>query len=229
MRGPPPRLLAACAAILSCRRRPPPPSRAARGRRAVGDAAARRRGVERGAARGRAVRFAAHAGRTRDRGVLGDAHPMARRWRRWRWSSRREARRRSTSRCVTRSRTSASARDVDLSRIPDDGHAAAIAIEADELLRASWAEVALDTARARQAQQAPGRRSSAACSQVMAPSRAESGGGLGARGASSTTSAARRCSARTRVGRVRLSPRLAAGDRGRAAHRPVGDGAARPG
>jgi len=36
-------------------------------------------------------------------------------------------------------------RDVDLARIPADGRAAAVAIEADELLRASWAELALDT------------------------------------------------------------------------------------
>lgn len=43
-------------------------------------------------------------------------------------------------------------RDVDLSLIPEDGRAAAIAIEADELLQASLAELALDTARAREAQ-----------------------------------------------------------------------------
>ena len=42
-------------------------------------------------------------------------------------------------------------RDIDLTRIPPDGRAAAIAIEADELLRARWAEIALDTARARAA------------------------------------------------------------------------------
>ena len=46
-------------------------------------------------------------------------------------------------------------RDLELSRIPEDGRAPAIAIEADELLRASWAEIALDTARAREAQTSP--------------------------------------------------------------------------
>ena len=53
-------------------------------------------------------------------------------------------------------------RDVDLSRIPDDGRAAAIAIESDELLRASWAEVALDTARPARRNRKPAPRWSAA-------------------------------------------------------------------
>jgi hypothetical protein len=41
------------------------------------------------------------------------------------------------------------ARELDLDPIPADGRELAIAIEADELLRASWAEVLLDTERAR--------------------------------------------------------------------------------
>ena len=81
---------------------------------------------------------------------------------------------------VTRKRVR---RDVDLSRIPDDGRAAAIAIEADELLRASWAEIALDTARAREAQAAARPQVVGSVQQVLAPARAESGGGLGARAA----------------------------------------------
>jgi hypothetical protein len=71
-------------------------------------------------------------------------------------------------------------RDVDLSRIPDDGRAAAIAIEADELLRASWAEIALDTARARQADARP--QVVGSVGQVLAPARVGDGGALGARG-----------------------------------------------
>ena len=74
-------------------------------------------------------------------------------------------------------------RDVDLSRIPEDGRAAAIAIESDELLRASWAEVALDTARARQAQQEARPQVVGSVSQVMAPSPAGDAGAVGARGA----------------------------------------------
>src|SRR5262245_32632310 len=62
-------------------------------------------------------------------------------------------------------------RDVDLSRIPDDGRAAAIAIEADELLRASWAEIALDTARARQAQETARPQVVSTVGQVLAPAR----------------------------------------------------------
>jgi len=80
---------------------------------------------------------------------------------------------------VTRKRVR---RDVDLSRIPDDGRAAAIAIEADELLRASWAEIALDTERARQAQAAARPQVVGSVQQVMAPA-SDGGAGLGARGA----------------------------------------------
>ena len=127
---------------------------------------------------------------------------------------------------VTRKRVR---RDVDLSRVPDDGRAAAIAIEADELLRASWAEIALDTARAREAQAAgptAGRRQRAA------------GAGAGARGGrrrprrararSNTTSAASTLVGADGVGRVRPVAAARAGDRGRAAARSVGDRAARP-
>lgn len=47
------------------------------------------------------------------------------------------------------------ARELDLERIPEDGRELAVAIEADELLRASWAEVALDTERARRSAPRP--------------------------------------------------------------------------
>jgi len=73
-------------------------------------------------------------------------------------------------------------RDVDLSRIPDDGRAAAIAIEADELLRASWAEVALDTARAREAQAQARPQVVGSVRQVMAPEPVGDVGAVGARG-----------------------------------------------
>lgn len=39
------------------------------------------------------------------------------------------------------------ARDLDLSRVPEDGRAFAVALAADELLRASWVELALERAR----------------------------------------------------------------------------------
>ncbi|HXU00829.1 MAG TPA: hypothetical protein VN903_07550 [Polyangia bacterium] len=80
---------------------------------------------------------------------------------------------------VTRKRVR---RDVDLSRIPDDGRAAAIAIEADELLRASWAEVALDTARAREAQAQARPQVVSTVRQVMAPVQSGEEGAVGARG-----------------------------------------------
>jgi hypothetical protein len=71
-------------------------------------------------------------------------------------------------------------RDVDLALIPPDGRELAIAIEADELLRASWAEIALDTVRARAADVRP--QVAGSVSQVLAPARVQAGGGgLGAR------------------------------------------------
>jgi len=79
---------------------------------------------------------------------------------------------------VTRKRVR---RDVDLSRIPDDGRSAAIAIEADELLRASWAEIALDTARAREAQENARPQVVGTVGQVLAPARVGDGGAVGAR------------------------------------------------
>jgi len=79
---------------------------------------------------------------------------------------------------VTRKRVR---RDVDLSRIPDDGRSAAIAIEADELLRASWAEIALDTARAREAQENVRPQVVGTVGQVLAPARVGDGGAVGAR------------------------------------------------
>ena len=99
-------------------------------------------------------------------------------------------------------------RDVDLSRIPDDGRAAAIAIEADELLRASWAEVALDTARARQAQTQARPQVVGSVEQVLAPGRAESGGGLGARAAVEHYFGGTTLVGADGVGRLRLSPRI---------------------
>ena len=106
---------------------------------------------------------------------------------------------------VTRKRVR---RDVDLSRIPADGHAAAIAIEADELLRASWAEVALDTARARQAQGQARPQVVGTVEQVMAPSRAERAGGLGARAAAEYYVGGTTLVGADGVGRVRLSSRI---------------------
>jgi hypothetical protein len=79
---------------------------------------------------------------------------------------------------VTRKRVR---RDVDLSRIPEDGRAAAIAIESDELLRASWAEIALDTARARQAQESARPQVVGSVGQVLAPARVGEAGAVGAR------------------------------------------------
>src|SRR3954449_864261 len=99
-------------------------------------------------------------------------------------------------------------RDVDLSRIPDDGRPAAIAIEADELLRASWAEVALDTARARQAQDKARPQVVGSVEQVLAPARAEGSGGLGARAAVEHYLGGTTLVGADGVGPLRLSPRL---------------------
>ena len=106
---------------------------------------------------------------------------------------------------VTRKRVR---RDVDLSRIPDDGRAAAIAIEADELLRASWAEIALDTARARQAQAAARPQVVGSVQQALAPAR-DSGGGLGARAAIEHFFGGVTLIGADGVGRVGLASRLA--------------------
>jgi hypothetical protein len=70
-------------------------------------------------------------------------------------------------------------REVDLAGIPPDGREVAIAIEADELLRASWAEIALDTPRARKAQVRP--QVAGSVGQVLAPARIDAAGALGAR------------------------------------------------
>jgi len=107
---------------------------------------------------------------------------------------------------VTRKRVR---RDVDLSRVPDDGRAAAIAIEADELLRASWAEIALDTERARQAQRAARPQVVGSVQQVLAPAPTEGGGGLGARAAIEHFFGGITLIGADGVGRVGLSPRLA--------------------
>jgi hypothetical protein len=106
---------------------------------------------------------------------------------------------------VTRKRVR---RDVDLSRIPDDGRAAAIAIEADELLRASWAEIALDTERARQAQAAARPQVVGSVQQVLAPAH-DSGGGLGARAAVEHFFGGVTLIGADGVGRVGLASRLA--------------------
>ena len=98
-------------------------------------------------------------------------------------------------------------RDVDLSRIPEDGRVAAIAIESDELLRASWAEVALDTARARQAQVEARPQVVGSVAQVTAP-RAE-GGGVGARAAVEHFFGGTTLYGADGVGRLQLSPRIA--------------------
>lgn len=71
------------------------------------------------------------------------------------------------------------AREVDLRAIPDDGRELAVAIEADELLRASWAELALDTERARAAKPRP--QVVESVRQVLAPSRVRSSSTIGAR------------------------------------------------
>jgi hypothetical protein len=100
-------------------------------------------------------------------------------------------------------------RDVDLSRIPEDGRAAAIAIEADELLRASWAEVALDTARARQAQEDARLQVARSVQQVLEPARVGGGGALGARGAVEHYFGGVTLLGADAFGRLQLSPRWA--------------------
>lgn len=71
------------------------------------------------------------------------------------------------------------ARELDLEKIPEDGRDLAVAIEADELLRASWAELALDTERARRSKPQPEVVKSV--DQVLAPRRATSALGFEAR------------------------------------------------
>jgi hypothetical protein len=72
-------------------------------------------------------------------------------------------------------------REVDLTGIPADGRELAIAIEADELLRACWAEIALDTARSRGAER-PG-AVAGSVAQVLAPARVQRSTAFGARAA----------------------------------------------
>jgi hypothetical protein len=99
-------------------------------------------------------------------------------------------------------------RDVDLSSIPSDGRELAVAIEADELLRASWAELALDTERARSA--TPDPRVVQSVGQALAPSRVRRQSALGARMAGeyypSSETALLGADA---LGRIPLGPRLA--------------------
>jgi hypothetical protein len=100
-------------------------------------------------------------------------------------------------------------REVDLAGIPPDGREVAIAIEADELLRASWAEIALDTARARAAAVRP--QVAGSVRQVFAPARVQSWGALGARAAFERTlgGAGVALFGGDAVLRLRLAPRLA--------------------
>jgi len=79
---------------------------------------------------------------------------------------------------VTHKRVS---RELDLAKIPSDGRELAVAIEADELLRASWAELALDTERARSAKPRPEVVKSVG--EVLAPARIQQKTALEARGA----------------------------------------------
>lgn len=75
-------------------------------------------------------------------------------------------------------------REVDLTSIPADGRELAIAIEADELLRACWAEIALDTRRARVAEHRGDVAGSVA--QVLMPTRGQNSVAFGARAAGET-------------------------------------------
>src|SRR3954454_13359284 len=76
-----------------------------------------------------------------------------------------------------------------------------------ELLRASWAEVALDSARARQAQEKAPPQAVGSAEQVMAPARSD-GGGLGARAAVEHYFGGTTLVGADGVGRLRLSPRV---------------------
>jgi len=100
------------------------------------------------------------------------------------------------------------AREVDLRPIPEDGRELAVAIEADELLRASWAELALDTERARAAKPKP--QVVESVREVLAPSRVRSSSTLGARVAGEYyTGAATVLVGADAFGSVVLAPRAA--------------------
>lgn len=70
-------------------------------------------------------------------------------------------------------------RELDLAPIPADGRELAVAIETDELLRASWAEVAFDTVRARAMRAERGVTGSVGA--VLSPSRVRNEGAFGGR------------------------------------------------
>lgn len=72
-------------------------------------------------------------------------------------------------------------RELDLAPIPADGRELAVAIETDELLRASWAEVAFDTARARTMRAE--RAVTGSVGAVLEPSRVRNEPAFGARAA----------------------------------------------
>ena len=193
------------AAVVRCR------AAALRGwRRAVGAAAARGAGLERRAARERAVDLQHTLAGHGIAACSGDAHPAPAPLATLAVELAPDDPTKATvdievRDAVTHKRVR---RDVDLSRIPDDGRPAAIAIESDELLRASWAEVALDTARARQAQQEARAQVVGTVQQVMAPP-VEGAGGLGARAAVEHYFGGTTLMGADGVGRVRLSPRIA--------------------
>jgi hypothetical protein len=96
-------------------------------------------------------------------------------------------------------------REVDLTGIPADGRELAVAIEADELLRASWAEVALDTERARAAERR--REVAGSVGQVLAPARVQGSGALGARAAGEIYLGGATLLGADAFGRVRLGGR----------------------
>jgi len=97
-------------------------------------------------------------------------------------------------------------REVDLSTIPADGRELAIAIETDELLRACWAEIALDTGRSRVAE----RRGAVAGSvaQVLVPAREQTSGAFGARAAGEVFLGGTTLLGADTFGRIRLGGRV---------------------
>ncbi len=97
-------------------------------------------------------------------------------------------------------------RDVSLANIPEDGRPLATAIAADELLRASWAEVALDK---RERPPAPPPEVSAAVSRVL-PDRSSASAARAGRFGIGARAAAERYDRHTEVGAdVFLRPRFA--------------------
>lgn len=98
------------------------------------------------------------------------------------------------------------ARELDLEPIPADGRELAIAIEADELLRASWAEVLLDTERSRRAK--PRREVVKSVDQVLSPARSRNSSVLEARLAGEYFSGGTTLLGAEAAGRIPLATRL---------------------